>query len=99
MTVRKSAEVNFRKAQKPQKTAILTLRKSAEVCGSRTLKPAENRAEVCGSVAEVRPPLKRATSAPPSSRFGRASTPSSFPHASPACVMANVRFHAATQGA
>jgi hypothetical protein len=58
MTVRKSAEVNFRKAQKPQKTAILALRKSAEVCGSRILKPAENRAEVCGSGAEVRPPLR-----------------------------------------
>jgi hypothetical protein len=26
-------------------------------------------------------------------------TPSTFPHASPACVMANVRFHAGTQGA
>lgn len=71
MSLRKSAEPNFRKSQKPQKSAILPLRKSAEVCGTSLLKPAENRAEVCGSVAEVRPPLKRATSAPPSSRVGQ----------------------------
>lgn len=38
------------------------LRKSAEVCGSNALKPAEMLAEVCGTVAEVSPPLKRATS-------------------------------------
>lgn len=63
MTLRKSAEVDFRKMGKRQKTAISALRKSAEVCGSRYLEPAENRAEVCGTVAEVRPPLKRATSA------------------------------------
>lgn len=70
MTARKSTEVEFRKSQKPQKSAISTLRKSTEVYGSRTLKPAENRTEVYGSVTEVRPPLKRATSAPPSSRVG-----------------------------
>ena len=58
MSLRKSAELNFRKLQKPQKSAIFGLRNSAEVCGTSLLKPAENRAEVCGSVAEVRPPLR-----------------------------------------
>lgn len=63
MSLRKSAEVEFRETQEWRISAIFALRKSAEVCGSRIRKPAENRAEVCGTVAEVRPPLKRATSA------------------------------------
>jgi hypothetical protein len=63
MIARKSTEVDFRKMQKRQKTAISALRKSTEVYGSRYLKPAENRTEVYGTVTEVRPPLKRATSA------------------------------------
>ena len=63
MSVRRSAEVEFRTFQEWRKSAVFALRKSAEVCGGSSLKPAENRAEVCGTVAEVRPPLKRATSA------------------------------------
>ena len=70
MSARKSTEVDLSKSQKPQKTAIFTSRKSTEVYGSPLLKPAENRTEVYGSVTEVRPPLKRATSVPPSSRIG-----------------------------
>lgn len=70
MSTRKSTEVGFSKSQKPQKSAIFASRKSTEVNGSRSKKVNENSTEVYGSVTEVRPPLKRATSAPPSSRVG-----------------------------
>lgn len=58
MSARKSTEVEFRKMQKPQKSAISTLRKFTEVHGSPILKPAEILTEVYGSVTEVRPPLR-----------------------------------------
>lgn len=57
MTLRKSAEPLRRSVPKWLKTAILALRKFAEVCGTGILKPAENLAEVCGSLAELSPPL------------------------------------------
>lgn len=60
MTARKSTELDFRKIQKRQKTAISALRKFTEVYGTRLLKPAENLTEVYGTVTEVRPPLKGA---------------------------------------
>jgi hypothetical protein len=72
MSARKSTEVGFSKSQKPQKSAIFDSRKSTEVNGSRQKKSNEISTEVYGSVTEVIPPLKRATSAPPSSRVGRA---------------------------
>lgn len=56
MTLRKSAEPLRRSVPKWLKTAILALRKFAEVCGTGILKPAENLAEVCGSLAELSPP-------------------------------------------
>jgi|GEM_PF-5867064 len=58
MTLRKSTEVEFRKNHKRQNSAIFALRKSTEVYGSRSLKPAEMRTEVYGTVTEVRPPYK-----------------------------------------
>lgn len=70
MSLRKSTEVDFRKTQEWRKSAVFASRKSTEVNGSRLKKPNEISTEVYGSVTEVRPPLKRATSAPPSSRIG-----------------------------
>ena len=72
-SLRKSASATSAKNAQVIEIACGTgLRKSAEVCGTDLKKANEINAEVCGSVAELDPPLKRATSAPPSSRVGRA---------------------------